>query len=459
MTRGASGQNGRSGEDRRIAARDARRRWAHEVSQALTERRLTINAAAKAMGISPGRLQAWLSQDVEPSPRIMADLAHVIGRRHGHLLQLLDWLPPELSDVPLRLEATEKLQEAMAEAQRWVEGASDAVTVGGGALVASALLEATDRWEVTLRNTVRGARHPVRHSTLVALSRAGSAKPDAAATADTEQDRHEVEALIADVLARTSARWLHPDEVEADPAVPRPDLVLSVPVLGASRPRGARPNLVVPPSIVVVGVPYTGGPTVASLLAGMLDWAYFELAAVAREQFGLDAGAPQDVVDRAEAEVALRLLERPDGAGRLTVWSYSGLTPILQTFREIGAALPLVVLLQAPDAAFEQIAQRLGLQGSPDIDLVEAAQYVARRTLLTKRDPDSYVILDVPDLPPAVNGDGDADPLVDARVELAFQAAAWLHERHGGPPMDTAEGLLGDLWRGSARDGDPRDTR
>jgi transcriptional regulator with XRE-family HTH domain len=458
MTRGTSGQNGRSAEDRRIAARDARRRWAHEVSQALTERRLTINAAAKAMGISPGRLQAWLSQDVEPSPRVMADLAHVIGRRHGHLLQLLDWLPPELSDVPLRLEATEKLQEAMAEAQRWVEGASDAVTLGGGALVASALLEATDGWEVALRNTVRGARHPVRHSTLVALCRTGSAKPagdrDGAGEADTERDRREVEALIPDVLTRTAARWLRPDEVgaevDADPAVPRPDLVLSVPVLGASRPRGARPNLVVPPSIVVVGVPDTGGPSVASLLAGMLDWAYFELTAVAREQFGLDAGAPQDVVDRAETEVAMRLLERPDGPGRLTVWSYSGLTPILQTFREIGSTLPLVVLLQAPDGAFEQIAQRLGLQGSPDIDLVEAAQSVARRTLLTKRDAGSYVILDVPDLPLAEAGAADADPLVDARVELAFQAATWLHERHGGPPLDTAEGLLGDLWRGSA---------
>ena len=102
----------------RIAARDARRRWADEVKQALKERGLSINAAANQIRISPGRLQAWLSQDVEPSPRVMKDLARVIGRQHIRLMQLLDWLPTELADVPLRLEATEKLQEAIAETDR-----------------------------------------------------------------------------------------------------------------------------------------------------------------------------------------------------------------------------------------------------------------------------------------------------------------------------------------------------
>src|SRR5919106_6566796 len=112
------------GQERRTAARDARRRWADEVKQALAERGISINAAAKKIAISPGRLQAWLAQDVEPSPRAMRNLARVIGRQHTHLLQLLDWLPMELGDMPLRLEATEKLQEAMAESRRWVERAT-----------------------------------------------------------------------------------------------------------------------------------------------------------------------------------------------------------------------------------------------------------------------------------------------------------------------------------------------
>src|SRR2546430_11100407 len=108
-------------DDGRDAAHQARQRWADEVLQALGEKRLSINAAAKAVGISPGRLQAWLRQDVEPSPRIMRDLAQVIGRGHSHLLQLLEWLPPEMSDAPLRLEATERLNESLAQARRCLQ--------------------------------------------------------------------------------------------------------------------------------------------------------------------------------------------------------------------------------------------------------------------------------------------------------------------------------------------------
>jgi hypothetical protein len=450
-------QEAQKAQQRRIAARDARRRWADEVRQAIDERGLSINSVAKAIGISPGRLQAWLGQDVEPSPRAMRDLARVIGRQHIRLLELLDWLPAELGDVPMRLEATEKLQEAMAEAQRWIQGSAGTVGLQGGSLVESALLEASDDWEVLLRHSIRGIRHRVRHSTFVSFSRVGSPDRHAASTApeDTTADQDELMSLIQDTAQRTSAHWLPPEQLEGLEWPRRHDLVLSVPVLGASKPRGLLPNLVVPPSIVVVGGPFTGSQDVGALLAGSLDWAYFELAAAARERFGLDADAPPREMERAQAEVARRLLELPESVGRLTVWSYSALQPILDTFREIDAELPLVILLVAPDGLLELATERLGLEGSPDRDRFETAQNVARRTLLTKREPDSYLILEVPELPVEPGHPQEADRFFDDHVELAFEAARWLHDQHGGPPLDDAPGLLADLWRKGRDRGGP----
>jgi len=446
------------GQRRRIAARDARRRWADEVRQAIVEGGLSINAVAKDVGISPGRLQAWLSQDVEPSPRAMKDLARVIGRQHTRLLQLLDWLPAELSAVPMRLEATEKLQEAMAEARRWVEGSTSEAGLGAGSQVAGALLEASDGWEVVLRQAIRGAEHPVRHATLVAFSRVGApdgaAAPDAATTA---RDRAEIMSLIQDTVQRTSAHWLAPDHPEGRGWPKRPDLVLFVPVLRATRPRGLLPNLAVPQSIVVVGGPFTGSQDVAALLAGTLDWAYFELAAAARERFGLAFDAPAELADSAQAEVARRLLEGPESLGRLTVWSYSALWPIRQTFRQISDELPLVVLLRAPDGLLEQASRHLQSQEGVDPDEAEIAQNVARRRL-ARRDAGTYLILDVPEPSVDPSDPASADRLFDTSVELAFRAAQWLHERHGGPSLAEAGGSLGRLWRargGSAEDRSP----
>jgi transposase-like protein len=450
-------------QQRRMAARDARRRWADEVRQALDERRLSINAAAKAIGISPGRLQAWLSQDVEPSPRAMEDLARVIGRQHIRLLQLLDWLPAELAEVPLQLEATEKLQEAMAEARRWIQGSAGSVGLRGGSLVESTLLEASDDWEVLLRHSMRGIQHPVRHSTFVSFSRVGAPDRHAPSTApkDTDGDRAELMSLIQDTVLRTSAHWLPPERFEGREWPKRPDLVLSVPVLGASKPRGLLPNLVVPSSIVVVGGPFTGGQDLGALLAGTLDWAYFELAAAARERFGLGAGSPATMTNRAQAEVARRLLEQPESVGRLTVWSYSALEPILWTFPELGEQLPLVILLMAPDSLLELATQRLDLEDSPDRYLVETAQNVARRTLLAKRKraPGSYLILDVPELPVDPGHPEEADRFFDTYVELAFTVARWLHDQHGGPPLADAPGLLGDLWRNRGAPSGPQPAR
>jgi hypothetical protein len=262
------------------------------------------------------------------------------------------------------------------------------------------------------------------------------------AAEQTELDRAIIERLIFDTILRTAASWLPPEEITDWDFARRPDLVMSVPSLCASRPRGQRPNLLVPPSIVVVGIPFAGSQEVAALLADLLDWAYLDVRALAAEQFELESDAALPVVERAEASAARRLLADPNGQARQTVWSYSDPRPILQTFRQLGPDLPLVILLRAPDSLLSNVTDRYARRNDPDTDLVEAAQNLVRRTIEQHRPAVQRLILDVPDLPL-----GNPDEVFDAYVEVAFAAADWLHSEHGAPSLANADGVLGDLWR------------
>jgi hypothetical protein len=433
-------------EERRTAAREHRKQWADEVTQAIAEQRLTIHAAARLAGISPGALQAWLSQDVEPAPRAMAALASVIGRRHLHLLELLGWLPEELSDLPLRLEATARLQESLAEAQRWVEAATNVIGFSGAALISSRLLERGGKWEITLRQSYRGHRyraHP--YATHLAFARLGDPDPHEPSTvpADTDRDRAEIRHLVRDELRRTNATWQPMEWTSNWPWVKRPDLVLSVPLLTAGKPRGLRQNLVVPPSICVVGLPYAGGPDVAALLASALDWAFTDLEAVVRERFDAVPSSPRGV--EAQSEIARRLLEDPARMGRRLIWSYNSVGTITDTFLEVRPDLPLVVFLKASKQLLAYVAERQGGRSSL-VDLL-TAQNTIEHALGRREDSRTFVTLEVPALPLDLDRHRDVHVFFDAYVELAFAAAEWLMKEHGGPALDDAPGLLAELWR------------
>jgi hypothetical protein len=248
-------------------------------------------------------------------------------------------------------------------------------------------------------------------------------------------------------MLRTSAQWLEPGPATGGHWARRPDLVMSVPDLCASRPRGTRPSLLVPPSIVVVGIPHAGSQEVGALIADLLDWAYQDVKALAAEQFELGPETSADVVERAEVTAARRLMEDPLGIARQTVWSYLDPKPILQTFRQLGPELPLVVLLRAPDSLIEHVTGEFAERGDPDVDLLEAAQNLVRRTVETNRSTGSYLIVDVPDLPIGSGKPDEIDLIFDTYVELAFTAAEWLHKAHGGPALPHSDGILGRLRR------------
>jgi len=410
---------------------------------------LSVHAAARQAGISPGALQAWLSQDVEPAPRAMRELARVIGRSHLRLVSLLGWLPEELQAVPNQLEATFKIREALAEAGRWVEAATVSVSVSGGSLIANAVLGASSDWEVILRHSIRGRRHQVRYLTDVAFSRVGSPDRHAPSTAaiDTENDRAEVERLLAGVFRRTGAYWRRSERTGDYSWIKRPDLVLSVPVLRASKPRGLRPNLVVPPSIVVAGIPYSGAPDVGALLATSLDWEYTDLRASAQERFGTVLGSPDEIA--AQTEMARLLLEEMTPAAGRRVWAYDDVDvePLVETLPSIGPELPLVVFLRAPDAVVQYAAEQppRGITARR----MDVAQNQARGIVegLVEKRKERAVVLDLPELPIEQGKLHDVDLFFDAYVELAFQAVRWLEEFHGGPSLEEAQGILGALWR------------
>jgi transposase-like protein len=438
-------------QDRRAAARESRDRWKNEVRQALAEQGLSVHAAARQAGISPGALQAWLSQDVEPAPRAMRELARVIGRNHLHLISLLGWLPEELQDVPIQLEATFKLRESLAEAGRWVEAATFGASFSGGSLIANAVLKASSDWEVILRHSIRGRRHQVRYVTDVAFSRVGHPDRHAAASAgDTASDRAEIQRLIPQALRTTGAYWRRPERTANYRWIKRHDLVLSAPVLRASKPRGLQANLVVPPSIVVVGIPNSGASDVGALLATGLDWGYTDLRASAQARFGTTPGSPDEIA--AQVEMAKLLLEEMSVVNGRLVWAYDDVEPLIETLPSVGPELPLIVFLRAPDAVVDYAAE----QAPRPITAkrMHTAQDQARGIVegLIERQKERGVVLDLPQLPLPVGELHDVDLFFDAYVELAFQAARWLQEVHGGPSLEEAPGVLGTLWRARDRD-------
>jgi hypothetical protein len=133
-------------------------------------------------------------------------------------------------------------------------------------------------------------------------------------------------------------------------------------------------------------------------------------------------------------------------SGRL-VWAYDDVEPMIQTLPHLGPDLPLVVFLRAPEDLVDYAAQQ-----SPrgvTAQRMRAAQYQARGIVegLIENQKERGIILELPQLPIPEGELHDVDLFFDAAVELAFEAARWLQEVHGGPALEQASGVLGALWR------------
>jgi hypothetical protein len=376
----------------------------------------------------------------EPNPRALKALAEVIGRSHIQLLHWLGILPAELSYVPVRLEATEKLREALSDTQRWVEAAGVAIGLSSGSLVANALLNATSKWRVTMDPAERGEHFPAPYEIRIAF-----APRESQAEALTDTDRKRILAHVRDASRRTSAEWRDPSESEGWEA--RPDLVLVAPSLLASRPRAQEPNFEVPESIMVVGVPYAGGRTVAASCRACSAGPTTTWAPWPGNGSASMRARPSCVPRR-------RL---PSGCSR----SRGG-----------RSAHGLVLRFARTDQQHDRASRRGGRQPSAGdllegrrpaagvrvmedrkrVTMVESVQNKVRWRLRERQKsyPDGQCTLDL-HLPPGLQigarSARDDHVLFDAYVEQAFAAAAWLHERHRGPSLDEASGLLADLWR------------
>jgi hypothetical protein len=258
-------------------------------------------------------------------------------------------------------------------------------------------------------------------------------------------DRAEIQRLIPKALRTTGAYWRRPERTANYSWIKRHDLVLSAPVLRASKPRGLQANLVVPPSIVVVGLPKSGAPDVGALLATSLDWGYTDLRASAQARFGTTPGSPDEVP--AQVEMARLLLEEPSVASGRLVWAYDDVEPLIETLPNIGPEFPLVVFVLVPDAVVNYAAEQS--LTAVTAQRMHTAQHQARGIVegLIEKQRERAIILDLPEFPLPQGELHDVDLFFDAHVELAFQAARWLQEVHGGPPLEEAPDVLGALWR------------
>src|SRR5262249_37856280 len=163
-----------------------------------------------------------------------------------------------------------------------------------------------DEWQVTVRTSVRGRRDPGRYETRGGISPVEPGRDPRGGGG--EGGRRRGGQVVSEALRRGSGRGVGPARPARGRWAARPGpglaVVLAVPSLGPGPPWGRRPNLLVPPSLAVIGVARTGTREVAALLADLLDWAYVDVGSLADEQFGLAPEAPSAMTELAQATVA-----------------------------------------------------------------------------------------------------------------------------------------------------------
>jgi hypothetical protein len=119
-------------------------------AEAPRKRKLSVNAAARAIDVSRNTPQNWLNGDADADLRTFDRLSELTGLSHVLLLELAGVVPPELGPIAYQTQAAHELREGLRRVRRWVDQAIDVADSPPAAQVAGALLSRSREWEVTL---------------------------------------------------------------------------------------------------------------------------------------------------------------------------------------------------------------------------------------------------------------------------------------------------------------------
>lgn len=309
-------------------------RFGAAVRELLRERGESANSAAAAIGVVRNTLVSWLDGKVPPDPLRLADLAGFLGVSHAYLLQLTDYLPPELRSAGFHLNAASEARRSFLALADYAQSIADEIAHPGALRVASALLQAQD-WQVTLRPSLRGERRRVLLQTYVGIH-------PLHLSVGLERDRQRVLEALGPLREMYSVTWR---EQEAHDWPDHPALLLQVPEHERSRPPSPR-RLATVPDILFLGTPYAHAETAAACVADSLGYGYSDL------RHSVEAALLPGGLERAALAAARRCLSMPERQDTVTSIAFPHVVEAMAA--QLVAAPPgACAYLRADDALLE----------------------------------------------------------------------------------------------------------
>jgi transcriptional regulator with XRE-family HTH domain len=471
--------------------KNGREEWARRLCELLADQGRNRQWLAAEIGVSRAQLDKYADGRVTPPGKHLGAIADKLDFDVFEQLELLRWVSTHDARVARERRVEGRRQGIHQELQRLVR--LDAELVGTRPAMSALDPLLRDGWVVRHWVDWRGRRRRISYFDILELtppqrlrslaadgdpgglpaheSRSQLPAVDQAAYSGLTRGERRLREIAETVIGTDvfhgqecywSERQRHVGEYRGRPAAAHPGLVLVVPWFLRRRYPGDTALPLVPrddpkgtqfTSLAVLGLPYTGAPDVAGVLADeVLRWGCAGVAALTRERWHT-----YDRPGRArlEQETARAMARGTDPRAEFAVWFYNEPEALVDTVGLLATAdRPAAVLhLRFSDNALRRflLPEWGGVPGREVEDLFawrdacDAAERAYR-----DRWPDDWKTVDV-ELTRALRGFDGEDARSDLYiVDLAAEAERWLGQRYEvrrEPVLDEERSLLDVLAR------------
>jgi transcriptional regulator with XRE-family HTH domain len=391
------------------------REWCEEIGAVLRERRISNNAAAQAIGVSPATFASWMNGATRPGVEALPAVAELTGLALWRVHKLAGYLPENYAPAVAVIQAVKSQRDLYLEMQRWAELSLEATGLSAAARAVGLIIEHDPTWQITIRPNIKGIEYAIASNTILGLERSHPrAEP-------LHQARTRLDSAIGPRLAALGVTWRNRPVPGWDP---QPTLTMEVPEYERTRAPGRAPLPGLPPSIAVLGVPYAHAELVGSLVAEAVDYGYLNTKTEVCVRYGLGMGADRGEVARAAGVMLRENLSRlPGHALDRIVWTCTypeAFGADLEELFTAGRSQHHVVYVRAQPKLTMFGAQ---LWGYPDAVCTAAAERLDK--LAAKLGPDHCTVVEIPD-ESVSTGDDLQDRVADAAVGAAIDALGTL---------------------------------
>jgi transcriptional regulator with XRE-family HTH domain len=439
--------------------------WAAQLNERLRVQGITRQRLAAEVGIGRAQLDKYADGTVTPPGKHLGRIATILDYDIFEQLERLGWLDQNDVRVARERRFARRRLRIHDELQRLVRLDSEINGVSPATHVLQPLMQ--DGWTVRHWRDWRGSRRRVSYLDIFELSPPSRLRPlladttvaapdrplpvvDRIATRDLTRAEQRLREIAVEAIGqdRFHAHECYWSERERHRVTYRdrspaeiPGLVLAVPWLLRRRypsdeaalltHRGERMGSGLS-SLAIIGLPYSGGPDVAALVADeVLGWGYAGVAMLTRERWHATGG---ELGEQREQQTARLLARGDDPRMETTVWFYNHPAALIGSVDQLASSIrrSAVVHLRFSDAAIDEflLPQWGGTPGRERQDLMAWREVCdAAQRSYTRSYPEDWLTIDVELSRDHVGFDGE-----DAREDLyladiAGQVEAWLSAR------------------------------